>query len=119
MLSLWKSFDRLLEDFDRDLTSPLFFNEKTAEDGSFVSKVHLPGMSEKDIKVELKDGAVSVIAEKKTETTHTSVKKYFTVPKNCDTENLKAELKDGVLTISLPTKALPPSEVKTIPILTS
>lgn len=90
------------------------------EDGSLTTTVDLPGVAEKDITVEVSPkGFVTVKGETKTKTSSRIVKRSFSVPKDCDSEQLKAELKDGVLTLTMPGKALPAEkEVKKITVTT-
>jgi HSP20 family protein len=122
MLSLWKSLDKLFDDLHHELLSDVWsapsLGPKKSDDGSFISTMSLPGVSEGDVQVEVKDGIVSVKAEKKTETSFHSFTQSFTVPENCNVDETKAVLKDGVLTLTIPSKALPPvEESKRIPVL--
>jgi len=74
----------------------------------------LPGMEKNDIKVELKDDRLTVSGEKtirnekSDRTIHLNERRYgsfarsFQVPGNIDPESIKAEFKNGVLTLELP-----------------
>ncbi len=86
------------------------------KDGRYLIEAELPGISEKDLKVELKDGLLTLSAktetEKKEESTKWlrrerrsfSFKRSFELPEDADGENIEARLKDGVLSIELPKK---------------
>jgi HSP20 family protein len=93
----------------------------TVDNNNLTVTVDLPGVDEKDIKVEIsEDGTVFVKGEKVTKTSSYSVSKKLTLPTGFDTNSAKAELKNGVLTLSLVSKSLPPtSHLKQIPVTTS
>lgn len=91
---------------------------KKSEDGTYSTTVELPGVSESDVSVEaMPEGYIVVKGEKKTKTSSYSVTKSFTVPKDCNLEEVKANLKNGVLTLTMPCKVLPVAlESKKIPV---
>ncbi|MCO8144201.1 Hsp20/alpha crystallin family protein [Rhodovulum tesquicola] len=86
------------------------------EDGYSI-RMELPGVEEKDVKVSLADGVVTVRGEKqssreeKGETWYFSEREYgafsrsFRLPPDADAGAVKADLKDGVLTVSIGKKA--------------
>jgi len=96
-------------------------NYNLDKDNNLFVTVDLPGVDEKDVKVEISaDGMLSVKGEKVTKTSSYHISKKLVLPTGFDTESAKAELKNGVLTLSLVRKALPPAtEVKQIPVTTS
>lgn len=77
-------------------------------------KAELPGMSENDIQVELSDGLLKLKGEKKdekssekdgakySECSYGSFYRSIALPEGIDEENINAEFKNGVLTITLP-----------------
>jgi HSP20 family protein len=114
-------FDSLFDDslFENVFTT-FGVHQAKNEDGSISMAVDLPGMKEDDINIYLDDNVVTIKGERKTLNSTYTVDKSFTLPENCDTENLKAELKNGVLTLTLAMKPLPAApEPKKIPITTS
>ena len=126
MLSLWKQFD--FNQLVNDLFKEPFFDSylqpgidhRKSDDGTFISTIDLPGVSEEDVSVEVAEGCVRIKGTKKTKNSSYCVLKSFSLPQECDTDKLQAHLKDGLLTLTMPSKALPPaSEVKRIPINTS
>ncbi|TCM84393.1 Hsp20/alpha crystallin family protein [Rhodovulum steppense] len=86
------------------------------EDGYSI-RMELPGVEEKDVKVSLADGVVTVRGEKqssreeKGETWYFSEREYgsfsrsFRLPPDADAGAVKADLKDGVLTVVVGRKA--------------
>lgn len=119
-------FDRLFEDtwsaaiHDLSLMpASLGIESQKKEDGSLNVAIDVPGMKESDLTIEIDDNILTVKGQRKTATSSYSVHKSFTIPEGYETENVKAELKDGVLTLNLVGKPLPPpKEVKKIPIVT-
>ncbi|HEY6559558.1 MAG TPA: HSP20 family small heat-shock protein [Polyangiaceae bacterium] len=104
------------------------FDVKESKD-AFIFKADLPGIKESDIDVKLTQNRLSIAgkreAEKsdKGETYYSYERSYgsftrtFTLPDGVDTDNIKAVLKDGVLTLELPKK--PEHQPKTIAVKSS
>lgn len=104
------------------------------EDGRFVIDAELPGLAEKDVKVEIENGVLILSAarkEEKNEETKEEIKglkwvrrerrefsfrRSFQLPDNADGERIDARLKDGVLTIEIPKK--PESSPRLVPVKT-
>jgi HSP20 family protein len=84
---------------------------------AYVFKADVPGMKEKDLEVTFADNRLTLRGmreeerreEKATyytvERSYGSFERAFTLPAGADTEHAGAELKDGVLTITVPKKA--------------
>jgi HSP20 family protein len=87
------------------------------QDGSYLIEAELPGVNEKDLKVELKDGLLTLSTAKAEEKKDESAKwirrerrsfsftRSFALPEDADGEKVEAHFKDGLLTIALPKKA--------------
>jgi HSP20 family protein len=87
------------------------------KDGRYMIEAELPGVSEKDLKVELKDGLLTLSTTKVEEKKEESVKwlrrerrdfsftRSFALPEDADGEKIEAHFKDGLLIIELPKKA--------------
>jgi HSP20 family protein len=86
------------------------------EDGRYLIEAELPGLSEKDVKLELKDGVLSLSTAKseekkdegkkwiRRERREFSFQRSFALPEDIDGEKIEARFKDGLLTIELPKK---------------
>lgn len=89
------------------------FDVKETKDG-FVFKADLPGVKESDLDVRLTQNRLTVSGKRESERTDKSDTFYtyersfgsftraFTLPEGVDANKIKAELKEGVLTIELP-----------------
>lgn len=73
----------------------------------------MPGLSREDVKVSLEDDILVIKGEHKKEEEkqdswssrgYSSYNTQLQLPENCDKDNIKAELKNGVLYISIPKK---------------
>lgn len=87
------------------------------DDGkNYVITMDLPGFDKKNIHVKTKDTMLYIEAKNDTETEKKdehfyqrervsgSVYRTFSLPKNADTDKLKTDLKNGVLTVTIPKK---------------
>lgn len=109
-------FDRLWEhtinnfftDFSRPWTNTIQLDSKKNEDGTMSIYIDVPGVKQEDISIELVDSTIRIKAERKNRNSAWSLDKTFSVPSGYISEDLIAELNDGVLTLTL--KAKPPIE---------
>jgi HSP20 family protein len=126
--SLRQEIDRLFNDFDPwRLPSPrAFFASEPGllgagvavdiveKDNAFEVTAELPGLREKDIRVDLVNGSLRIRAEKKeekeekqkdyylSERRYGSVERRFPVPDGVDVDKIDASFEQGVLTVTLP-----------------
>lgn len=94
------------------------------ESGAYTLNMDLPGKTDKDVKIELNHNVLTISSEKKNEKDEKSEKKEegkwlvkersyqkfsrsFTLPEDVEAEKVSAEVKNGVLTVTMPRKALP------------
>jgi HSP20 family protein len=130
-MSVWPAFDKLFglrDELDRLFENPLAeWNRGSQllsvwnpaidlyEDAdSVIVKAELPGMKKEDIEVSLHDGALSISGERKSEQkyedaqTHRSERfvgvfhRSLNLPTFVKADQVKAQYKDGILTITLP-----------------
>ena len=88
-------------------------SEASADDGAYRIAMELPGVTEDDLELTVEGGVVAVKGEKKTEreekgdTWFFSERQYgafsrsFRLPADADEGSVRADLKDGVLTITV------------------
>jgi len=95
---------------------------------SFSLTADIPGMSKKDVSIEILDGVLTIKGErndvKQNEDDYFVVKernsgsfcRSFKLPENVEDENIKASFKNGVLSMSLPKEEVVEPEARTIKI---
>ncbi len=111
----------LMEDFDKNIFSRGSEAEKMVpavnireSEDAFILDLAAPGMSKKDFKINLDNNVLSISSEQKQEDDQTNERwtrrefayssfcRTFTLPKSVDLEKIKADYKDGILTVKLP-----------------
>ncbi len=137
-VSTWPTLGRLTDlrdEIDRFFESPL---SRTSEilgwtpafdvyedKDNFVVKAELPGVKKEDISVSLHDGDLIVSGERKSETKSEETETYraerffgkfqrsVSLPPTVANDKVKAEYKDGVLTVTLPkSEAAKPKQIE-------
>lgn len=116
--------DRLFDDFAGPGRSLFSFAPRGAlaivpalemvdDDKSYRLTAELPGLDEKDIEINVADGVLSISGEKKeeqerkekgflfSERRYGSFQRQVSLPADVDPEGIKAQFKDGVLTVTL------------------
>lgn len=144
IMQLHREMDRLFENTFRGLgLSPFrsdFFTPLTtagllkpqvdigATDKEYSITIEVPGVDEKDVKVEIANNTMTIRGEKKqekeekkkdyyrVERSYGSFQRVLSLPEDANQDDIKATFKNGVLTIKMPRKALPKSDVKQIEI---
>ena len=145
IFQLHREIDRLFDDAFRGFAFPAsrssLFNDSVFNKSVFDAKVNVasddkayhisleaPGMTDKDISLELTHNVLTIRGEKKEESeskdkhyyrverSYGSFQRVLSLPDDCDKNAIKAEMKNGLLEIVLPRMALPASEKKQIPI---
>jgi HSP20 family protein len=93
-------------------------------DKAFTIEAELPGMNKDDVKVTVHDGVLSIQGERKSEEEtddkkHHRIERFygsflrrFTLPDNVDENSVKANFKDGLLTLTI--QKAEPKEPKAI-----
>jgi HSP20 family protein len=94
-------------------------------ENEIVLTAEIPGVDEKNIEIKLEDNTLSLKGERKLEKetkeenyhrierSYGSFYRSFTLPRNIDQDNIKAESENGILRISMPKKPeLKPKKVK-------
>ena len=99
-----------------------------ASEDEYTISMEVPGVNEKDVKVEIVDGTMIIRGEKKQETeekdtdyyrverSYGAFQRVLCLPEDASQDEIKATFKNGVLHIRVPRKALPKADVKQIEI---
>jgi HSP20 family protein len=86
------------------------------KEGNLILRADLPGMTEKEIDLKLEGGTLTLKGERKiededknisyhrVESFHGSFTRVFRLPETVDCEKIKADFKNGVLTVTIPQK---------------
>ncbi len=118
---VWPSFgglSNLQDELDRLFESPLTSwapaLDVHEDRAAYVVRIELPGLKREDIDVSLHDGALVISGERKPETLEEGVEihrqerfygkfqRVLTLPESVAADKVKADYKDGVLTVTLP-----------------
>lgn len=95
---------------------------------AYVLSVEVPGIPKESLNISVNEGMLTISGEKKetkeenienyhaSERVYGSFQRSFTLPDNTDTDKIKAECRDGLLTVSIPKSEEKKPEVKTIKI---
>ncbi|MET1256668.1 Hsp20/alpha crystallin family protein [Aliikangiella maris] len=123
--SWFNTYNRPLANFDKSSNEWAPSVDIIENDESFVIKAELAGIPKDDIKVSIDNRVLTLSGERKSEVKdekHHRIERFygsfsrsFALPENIDEENIKAENKDGVLSLTIP-KALPKQSLKQIEI---
>lgn len=122
----WAEPFKILEGMLADWPGPDFFTGREGtlfpavdileKDGNLILKAELPGVHEKDIHLTLEGGRLTLKGEKRSETeekgnnfhrresVHGSFSRSFSLPETVDPDEVKADYKNGVLTVTIPQK---------------
>ena len=122
----------LFDDMNSMFDTPFFRNAQTApamktdikeKDGLYLMTMDLPGFDKDNIKIELKDGYLTVTAEQNEEKeeneeekggyivrerNYGSCSRSFYVGENLDQEDIKAKFENGILKLFVPKKEAKP-----------
>ena len=129
-------FNDLFNGFDDDFAMPSFTLKKAftapkvdvkEEKDAYTLEMDLPGKTEKDVNIELNHNVLTISSETKTEKeekkeekaeakeagkylikerSYSKFARSFTLPDDVDSENLTAKVTNGILTVTMPRKAL-------------
>lgn len=137
---LRNEIDRLFDDFGRPVRSAFNFGpgamapapapalDMVEEDKSYRLTAELPGLTEKDINVSVADGALRIWGEKKeeqerkeegyllSERRYGAFERQLPLPRDVKPDGIKAQFKDGVLTVTLAKDEQSPSRARKIAI---
>ncbi|MGK2896387.1 MAG: Hsp20/alpha crystallin family protein [Candidatus Saccharimonadales bacterium] len=107
----------------RSMTIPT--TDVFTKDNNLVIEAHLPNFEQKDINIEVENGALLVSAERHEKEedkgkqyvvreSSSSFYRRIALPKRADAENIEAHLEDGILKVNIPLTPLPEPKKITI-----
>jgi HSP20 family protein len=128
----FRGFDRFPSSWSRPLLPHMNGSvlkptlDLSATDKEYAITLEIPGVDEKDVRLEIVDDTLTIQGEKKQENeqkskdfyrmerSYGSFRRVLSLPQDADQEHVKATFMKGVLTVTLPRRALPKSDVKQI-----
>ena len=127
-ISIFNDFDNFLNDFSSSLNyssswEPKF--EVLNTDTMYCIRAEIPGMSKKDIDIELENNTLSISGDRKwndkdqnnySEFSYGKFYRSFNLPEDVKENNIKASMKDGILSVQVPRIEKVKPEVKKIAI---
>ncbi|MAN34899.1 MAG: hypothetical protein CMF89_00635 [Candidatus Marinimicrobia bacterium] len=127
-ISIFNDFDNFLNDFSSSLNyssswEPKF--EVLNTDTMYCIRAEIPGMSKKDIDIELENNTLSISGDRKwndkdqnnySEFSYGKFYRSFNLPEGVKENNIKASMKDGILSVQVPRIEKVKPEVKKIAI---
>ncbi|XP_021769150.1 17.8 kDa class I heat shock protein-like [Chenopodium quinoa] len=127
-LNVWEPFQSLTTDRETAAFANARIDWKETPE-AHVFKADLPGVKKEEVKVEVEDGKVLQISgernkeqEEKNDKWHRVERssgkflRRFRLPENAKTEEIKANMENGVLTVTVPKMEVKKPEVKSIDI---
>lgn len=126
MPSLWAGVPAISKNLNEGFLRPQV--DITSNEKSYEVTIEIPGVDEKDVKLELTDQTLIVKGEKKQEKeekdkefyrmerSYGSFQRVLTLPADIAKEDITATFKSGVLKVSIPRMPTPKPEVKKIEI---
>ncbi|MGD9333024.1 MAG: Hsp20/alpha crystallin family protein [Desulfobacterales bacterium] len=99
-----------------------------ATDEEYTIAMEIPGVNAKDVQLEMVDDTLTISGEKRQtkeakeknfyrrERSYGSFQRTLSLPEDADQDSVKATFENGILTVRMPRKALPKSDVKQIPV---
>ena len=130
-VSIFSDLEGVLNDFS-DLTSPLNYStswkpkfEVLNTDSTYCIRAELPGLSKKDVVIELEKNTLTLSGEKKwndkddnnySEFSYGKFLRNFDLPEDVKSNNIKASMREGILSIQVPRIKKVKPEIKKIAI---
>lgn len=133
---LESKFENLFDSLKSGFSSDSFFKmdlfkpslDVAADGKEYSIKIELPGIDKSNISIEYTDKLLKIKGQKhqekeekekdyyRIERSYGSFERVLNIPDDADIQNITSSYKDGVLSISIPRKALPKAETRTIEI---
>lgn len=102
--------------FSSLLGRPSHATIKKSDDKSYVVYFEIPGFKQDEVKLEI-DGPLLTVRAENTQRSYTETLSLLSLGRDFDTDTVSAELRDGILKVTLARKALP--EPRKVPIKSS
>jgi len=103
--SISNLLDKVLDDFTHSTVTSTNVSEHffTKTETGYSLELLLPGMNKENLKVDVDENILKISGEFKSKLNSYKIDKTYKLWDNVDVSKVTAEIKDGVLTINLPT----------------
>jgi len=133
-LTLFDEIDRMLNSINANYPSNFNYNSWSPQfevldiDSAYILRGDFPGVSKKDVNIEVSDGILTVSGERKnidknysdscdhSRIPHGKFSRSFNLPDDIKEEQINAKMKDGVLSLEIPRMAPIKPDIKKISI---
>jgi HSP20 family protein len=140
-MAVMRDMDRLFEDFRNEWENAFMYPRGLATDvvrqplvdlsdtgKEYVVKAEMPGVSKDDLNIEVSENTIEISAESKEEKEeenkgyirrerrYASFYRSVPLPEDILPDKANAELKEGVLTVTLPKASVPEKKAKKLPV---
>lgn len=122
LIQATENINRLLE----NVAPPQLMGRAKEHDDSYKLQYHMPGLGKDEVKITVEDGVLSIKGEHKDEKEHDSDYEFWSsssygyyntslfLPDDAKVDEIKAEMKDGVLNIVIPKNEKANKDVKEV-----
>ncbi|OIS96007.1 PREDICTED: 26.5 kDa heat shock protein, mitochondrial-like [Nicotiana attenuata] len=128
LLQATENINRIFENLN--LSPSQLMGRYKEDEKSYKIRYDLPGLSKEDVKITVENGVVTIKGEHKEEQEEGSDDEFWSssrsygyynnsivLPEDAKVDEIKAEMKDGVLTIVIPKTEIPKKDVKEIQVM--
>ena len=108
-MTKFNSISNLLDRMLEDITQPLVVSTNTSEhfftktETGYTLELLLPGMNKENLKVNVEESVLKISGEFISKTNSYKINRTYKLSDSVDVSKITAEIKDGVLTVEMPT----------------
>ena len=93
---MFYEFDNLFKEWTQDTGVDHYYNEN-----DYVIQMEVPGFTREEISVEIDKSKLNILAETKRKLRRKQIRKSWKLPHTWKTQDVSAQLKNGILTVTI------------------